>query len=107
MLGGAYLECLDGSLMLLLQLLQLVLLLLLQVSQCMAMLPLHAGHSGSMLLLCCPQLGLQALSLGLAVFDLMPVMSKHSQQQQNSCLTDFYDCCLQLQLQLLLTATSC
>ena len=77
MLGGAYLECLDGSLTLLLQLLQLVLLLLLQVSECVAMLLLHAGHSGSMLLLCCPHLGLQSLSLGLAVTDLMPVISKY------------------------------
>ena len=59
--------------MLLLQLQQLLLLLLLQVSECMAMLPLHAGYTGSMLLLCSSQLSLQALSLGLAVTDLMPV----------------------------------
>ena len=77
MLGGAYLECLGGSLMLLLQLLQLLLLLLLHVCHSVAMLLLHAGNSGSMLLLCGPQFSLQALSLGLAVTNLVPVTSKH------------------------------
>ena len=57
--------------MLQLLLLQPLLLLLLQVSQSVAMLLLHACYSGSMLLLCCSQFSLQALSLGLAVHHLM------------------------------------
>ena len=76
MQGSAYLECLDGSFMLLLQLLQLLLLLFLHISQDVPMLLLHAGNTGSMLLLCCTRLGLQALSLGLAVTDLVPVIPK-------------------------------
>ena len=63
--------------MLLPQLLQLLLLLLLQLSERMAMLLLHAGDSGGMLLLCCPQLSLQAFCLGLTVADLMPVTTTH------------------------------
>lgn len=57
--------------MLLLLLLQLLLLLLLQVSDSLAVLPLHACYSGSMLLLGCPQLSLQALCLSLAVTNLL------------------------------------
>lgn len=53
--------------MLLLLLLQLLLLLLLQVCEGLAVLSLHAGHSGSIVLPCCMQLCLQALSLDLAV----------------------------------------
>ena len=77
MLAGAYLKCLSGSLILLLQLLQLLLLRLLHVCQGVAMLLLHAGNKGSMLLLCGPQLSLQPLSLGLAFTDLVPVTSSH------------------------------
>ena len=53
--------------MLLLLLLQLLLLLLLQLRQGLAVLSLHAGYSGSVVLPCCTQLSLQALSLDLAV----------------------------------------
>ena len=77
MQGSAYLECLDGSVMLLLQLLQLLLLLFLHICQDVPMLLLHAGNTGSMLLLCCARLGLQALSLGLAITDLVPIISEH------------------------------
>ena len=56
------------------------------------MLLLHAGDSCSMLLLCCPQLGLEALSLGLAVTNLMPEISKHG-----PCCVEVlamsFDCC--------------
>lgn len=61
--------------MLHLLLLQLLLLLLLDFRQGLAVLSLHAGYSGSIVLPCCVQLSLQALSLDLAVPHLMSAVT--------------------------------